>query len=137
MTKAVKIKADVMWAFLDRQNDMSNKYQVDLCNLSPAAVGALEDLGINVNSKEGKGFYITCKSNNPIRAYMDGEELTGVSVGNGSKAVAVVAPYSWEWKNKKGVSPSLRKFTITDLEVYEDTGAEDSLEVVDVEDEVL
>ena len=41
----VKIKADIMWAYLDRMNDMSQKYQVDLCNLSDAAVSALEGNG--------------------------------------------------------------------------------------------
>ena len=38
----VKIKADIMWAYLSRTNDMSGKYQVDLCNLSDNAVQALE-----------------------------------------------------------------------------------------------
>lgn len=134
MAKAIKIKADVMWAFLDRKNEMSDKYQVDLCNLSPAAVGALEDMGLTVNSKEGKGFFITCKSNNPIRAYDEaGKEITGVQVGNGSEAVSVISTYEWTWKNKAGVSPSLRKLTITNLEAYSE-GEEEALEV---EDEVL
>jgi len=134
MTKAVKIKADVMWAFLESKNEMSDKYQVDLCNLSPAAVGALEDLGITVNSKEGKGFYITCKSTNPIRAYgPDGDQLQGVLVGNGSEAIATVSTYTWKFKNKEGISPSLKNLKITNLEVYE-AGGDD---VVEVEDEVL
>jgi hypothetical protein len=46
MTEAVKIKADVMWAYLVKPNDMSGKYQVDLCNLSDKAVEALESMGI-------------------------------------------------------------------------------------------
>lgn len=132
MAKAIKIKSDIMWAYLDRQNEMSGRYQVDLCNLSPAAVGALEDLGITVNSKEGKGFFITCKSTNPIRAYKDGNELTGVGVGNGSEGVAVVAPYEWSWKGKTGISPSLKKLEVTKLETYEE-----GEEALDVEDEVL
>jgi len=37
MTDAVKIKADIMWAYLDKVNDMSGKFQVDLCNLSDKA----------------------------------------------------------------------------------------------------
>lgn len=135
MSKAVKIKADIMWAFLDRVNDMSNKYQVDLCNLSPAAVGALEDMGLKVNSKEGKGFYITCKSQNPMRAYKDGDELAGILVGNGSQAVAVVGSYEWNNKYGAGISPSLKRLDITSLEVYEDAGGE--AEVLEVDDEVL
>lgn len=134
MAKAVKIKADIMWAFLDTVNEMSGTYQVDLCNLSPAAVGALEDMGVTVRSKEGKGFFITCKSRNPIRAYDDeGEQIDGVAVGNGSEAVALVSTYEWKWKGKQGISPSLKKLSITKLEVYD--GAEEDLEVVDVEGE--
>ena len=116
----VKIKADIMWAYLDRMNDMSNKYQVDLCNLSDAAVSALEGMGINVAQKEGKGYYVTCKSKNEIRAYgSDGDEIAGGTVGNGSKAIALIEPYSWTWKNKEGVSASLKKLVITDLVKYE------------------
>jgi len=134
MTTAVKIKADIMWAFLESKNEMSDKYQVDLCNLSPAAVGALEDMGLNVNSKEGKGFYITCKSQNPIRAYdANGDQLEGVMIGNGSEAIAVVSSYDWKFKNKEGKSPSLRNLKITKLEVYEAEGGE----ALEVDDEVL
>lgn len=116
----VKIKADIMWAYLDRMNDMSNKYQVDLCNLSDAAVSALEGMGIPVNQKEGKGYYITCKSKNEIRAYgSDGAEIVGSTVGNGSKAIAMIEPYEWTWKNKEGVSASLKKLVITELQKYE------------------
>jgi len=116
----VKIKADIMWAYLDRMNDMSQKYQVDLCNLSDAAVSALEGMGIRVAQKEGKGYYITCKSKNEIRAYgSDGDEIEGKIVGNGSKAVALIEPYAWTWKNKEGVSASLKKLVITDLQKYE------------------
>jgi len=116
----VKIKADIMWAYLDRMNDMSQKYQVDLCNLSDAAVSALEGMGIRVAQKEGKGYYITCKSKNEIRAYgSDGDEIEGKIVGNGSKAVALLEPYAWTWKNKEGVSASLKKLVITDLQKYE------------------
>jgi hypothetical protein len=48
MTDAVKIKADIMWAYLDKVNDMSGKFQVDLCNLSDKAAAALQDIGLRV-----------------------------------------------------------------------------------------
>ena len=48
MTEAVKIKADIMWAYLTKPNEMSGKYQVDLCNLSEKASEALESMGIDV-----------------------------------------------------------------------------------------
>lgn len=146
----VKIKADVMWAYTDRQNDLSNKYQIDLCNLSDPAVNALESMGISVNQKEGKGYFITCKSSNPIKAYdSDGQQLTGfppmedgqpspqsIQIGNDSKAIALVSFYEWSWKNKTGVSPSLKKLVITDLVKYDDDVGE-VLVSDDDEDEIL
>ena len=96
MTEAVKIKAEIMWAYLNKPNEMSGKYQVDLCNLSPKATEALEDMGLEVKTKEGKGKYITCKSTRPITIYDDGGSiLDGSLLGNGSKAVALVD--AWEW----------------------------------------
>lgn len=130
---ALKLKADIMWANLDRPNEMSGKYQVDLCNLSQAAVKALSSVGITPKQKEDKGFFITCKSTQPIRAYdMDGEVLEE-KLGNGSKAIAMIGTYSWTFKNKEGVSPSLKKLVVEELVRY------DSGEVVEEfdEDEVL
>lgn len=122
--KRVKIKCDVFWAQLNKKNEMSDAYQVNLCNLSDAAVKALEDMGISVlENKEKKaemGRYITCKSQKPIKAFdEDGQEIdSDVSIGNGSKAKAMITAYEWSYKNKKGVSPSLSKLVITDLVEY-------------------
>ena len=117
----VKIKADIMWANFDKPNEMSGKYQVDLCNLSDAAVEAIEGMGITVRQKEDKGYFITCKSNHPITPFdKSGEALEGVSVGNGSKSIAMVGSYEWTFKNKEGISPSLKKLVITDLVTMED-----------------
>lgn len=136
MTDRVKIKADVMWAYLNRMNDMSERYQVDLCNLSDAAVKALEGMGISVGQKEGKGYYITCKSKNPIRAYdTDGMVIDGDTVGNGSEAIALISSYSWSFKNKEGVSPSLQKLVISKLEVY--GGDVEELVIQEDDDEIL
>ena len=117
--EAVKVKAEVMWAFLNKPNEMSGKYQVDLCNLSDKAVGALEQMGIEVKTKEGKGAYVTCKSTRPITVYDDGgSQIEGDILGNGSKAAAIITPYAWTFKGKKGVSPSLKKMVITELVPY-------------------
>ena len=45
-TKPVPIHADVFWASLDTPNKLSNKYQVDLSNLSKEAVRELEAMGV-------------------------------------------------------------------------------------------
>jgi len=44
----IKINADVYWAQLNKINDMSGKYQVNLCNLSDQAAAALEEIGVSV-----------------------------------------------------------------------------------------
>ena len=124
-----------MWAYLDKVNDMSGKYQVDLCNLSDPAVNALEGMGLTVRQKEDKGYFITCKSSNPIKAFdKEGELIDGVTIGNGSKAIAMVGFYEWTWKNKQGVSPSLKKLVVDEIVAYEGVGEPDP--VMD-DDEVL
>lgn len=116
--EAVKIKANVMWAFMNRTNEMSGKYQVNLCDLSDPAVQALQEMGIEVKEKEGQGKYITCKSAKPLRAFDEEGKEIEEDIGNGSKAKAIISSYEWKYKNKKGVSPSLKKLVITDLVMF-------------------
>lgn len=121
--QAVKLKAEVMWAQTTKVNEMSGKYQINLTKLSDAAVEALEQLGIDVKEKEDQGKYITCKSAKPIKVFdEDNDEITE-AIGNGSKAKAIITAYEWKYKNKKGVSPSLKKIVITDLVQYTNGGA--------------
>jgi hypothetical protein len=129
--ESIKIKCEVFWAQLDKMNDMSGKYQFNLGKLSDKAVEALEGLGLSVNEKEDMGKFIVCKSNSPMRAYdTDNDQITE-KIGNGSKAKAIVKPYDWSYKNKKGKSPSLVKLVITDLVEY--ASADSDIE----DDEVL
>ncbi len=72
VAKPVKVKATIMWCFHNKPNDMSGKFQVDLCNLSDNAVKALESIGLEVRKREDKpekGFYITCKSTVPMKVF--------------------------------------------------------------------
>ena len=132
--KPVKVQAEIMWAFLDTPNELSGKYQVDLCNLSKGAVAALQDMGINVRTKEGqpeKGYYITAKSaTRPISTVdVSGNPIT-VKVGNGSKGVALINPYEYTFKGKKGVGAGINKLVVTDLKIYE-------ADVVTADDDIL
>ena len=126
MSDKLKLKATVYWANLNRKNEMADAYTVDLCNLSDKAVAALEDMGIsvqeNLEKKPEQGKYITCKSQRPIKAFdTDNDEIVE-DIGNGSKAICMIGSYSWTYKNKKGVSPSLAKLVITDLVEYANGG---------------
>ena len=133
----IKVKAKTMWANLYKVNEMSGKYQVDLCELSDSAVRAIEDLGLTVRNdpnKPEKGFFITVKSNHPIRAQdKNGNELKDVLVGNGSEVTASISFYDWKWKNKTGRSPSPVKLVVDQLVEYNEGAEEDEL----VEDDVL
>lgn len=154
MSNRVKVKAKMMWASTDVHNPMSNKFQVDLCELSDKAVQALEDMGISVNQKDGQGFYITCKSTKyPIVTYdADGQQLTGfplkedgspspqsIKIGNGSECIALIEPYSWKYMNKEGVSPSAKKIVVTDLIKFggNEVDVDELLSVDEEEDEIL
>jgi hypothetical protein len=132
-SKRVKIKADVYWCQHTKVNDMSGKYQLNLCNLSDAAVDALESMGISVQVGEEKksemGRYITCKSQSEIKVFNTDGDLIKEAIGNGSKAKALVGSYEWSYKNKKGISPSLGKLVITDLVEY---GSESALDDDDI-----
>ena len=123
----MKLEAEIQWAFFNRKSEMSGKYQVDLCNLSAAAVKALADIGLTARQrpdKPEKGWFITAKSIHEITPYdVDGKAITD-QVANGSKAVVILKPFHWTWKNKTGISPSVAKITITDLIVYK--GAEEA-----------
>lgn len=118
--KPIKIKGTAYWACLTKINNLSGAYQIDIGDLSDAAVKALESLGIEAKHKEGQGFYITCKSKYPIVAYdSNKDEIGDVLVGNGSKVEAVIGSYEWKFKNKKGMSPSLKSLVVKELVKYE------------------
>jgi len=122
--KPVTIKATVMWCNHNKINEMSEKYQLELTNLSDNAVKALEGIGLEVRKREDKpekGFYITCKSVRQMDKIFDktGASLIDVAIGNGSTGTAVVGTYDWSFKNKKGLSASLIKMTIDNLVAYD------------------
>jgi hypothetical protein len=121
LEKPIKLTAEIQWAFLNKKSELSDRYQVDLTNLSDRAVAALEEVGIKPmqrDDKPEKGWYITVKSSNEIRAFdLEGNQITDL-VANGSKAIAYVKPYEWKFQSRKGISPSLTRLTITDLKVY-------------------
>ena len=124
--KSIAIQADIFWACTQHPNPSADKeqYTVNLSNLSDKAAKALEEMGIAVRSDSVKrpdeGKYITCKSNYKIDAFnANGDTIPAdIKIANGSKANAIVSFYEWNYRGKKGVSPSLKKLTITDLIEY-------------------
>ncbi len=118
-TKPTTLKTTLFWANLSTKNEMSGKYQVDLSNLSDAAISALEERGLQVKSKDDdRGSFLTVKSTNPIRAYNTSGDEISCLVGNGSTATVAVGTYDWDFQGKKGRSPTCMKLVINDLNEY-------------------
>ena len=135
MANNVKVAGSVMWANLNKVNEMSGKYQFDLCNISAAGAKAIESLGLDVKHKDDKGNYIILKSSNPIRAFHPDGSIVDEStlIGNGTKVQVVVGAYDWKFKGKAGRSPSCVKMVVTELVVYGDNPVED----LEVEDDMV
>jgi hypothetical protein len=117
----ITVRGNVYWCERNKLNKFSNKYQVQLGNLSDKAVHAIEEMGIAPTNKgDERGYFITMKSKNPLRITDEsGAEIDqDVLIGNGSEAVAVVGYY--DWSVGTGRSPSMLKMKVTKLVEYSD-----------------
>ena len=116
--KTLKLNGDLMWVYNTKINEMSKGYQVDICNLSEAAVKTLKEIGGKVLNKENapeKGYFITAKSNRPIETVdASGTTITGI-VGNGSRGEVTVLAYPYDNKFGKGIKWVAVKITVNKL----------------------
>ena len=126
------VDVTLYWAFLTEKNDLSDKYQVDLCNLTDQQVEKLEDLGLVVRNKgDDRGNFLTAKSARyPITPYTTSGDEIHDKVANGSKASVLFDTYDWNFKNKTGVSMAVKKLIVTDLIAYESEVSEEDVEVL-------
>ena len=120
--ETVVVNGTLYWPFLNRVNDMSGKYQVDVACLSPGAVNALEMMGLAIANKgDDRGSYITIKSKFPIRMFdaATKDEVAADLIGNGTVANVAVGYYDWTFKTKTGRSGSIKRALITELASFE------------------
>ena len=141
------VKGIAQWASLSKPNNMSGKFQIDVCNLSKEDVAQLEKQGVtNVHVEksrdddyEPRGHYITMRSNAVSKAgdnldppkVVDAKKQPlprGVLVGNGSLVKVVYDPFEWTYKNKAGVSAGLRIVQVIELVKFEGGSGLDDLE---------
>ena len=104
--KTLKLTGDLMWVYNNKINDMSKAYQLDICNLSDAAVKTLKEIGGRVNNKSDKpekGSYIVAKSNKEIETVDANGEVITAPIGNGSKGEVTVLAYPYDNKFGKGI----------------------------------
>jgi hypothetical protein len=119
----LKINATAFWFSFLEKNAMSEKYQVDISELSEEHVDRLEGMGVSVKNKgDDRGYFVTAKSSKyaPHVEDTDGFKMTE-AVGNGSKCTFIVKPYDYNFKGKTGVSLGLSKARVNDLVRYEAT----------------
>ena len=121
------IEATLYWPNLDRPNDMSGKYQVDLGNLNDTAIKTLKGLGITPrdgspkkDTDPDKGDFVTAKSNYPIKVvFKQGISPVEANViGNGTVAKVKVNAFNWKFKNKEGTSLGAQKLQVIKLSEY-------------------
>lgn len=136
---AEQIRAEVMWAFTHKPNPMNEeKYTVDLVNLSDEAKKVCAKHGVPVKNKEGKGDFITLKSNYPIKVVNKQREEVIEGIGNGSEVLALVEPYEWTFKKQTGTNFGVRKIMVLKHIIYESGEQEDDFDLPeDVIDENL
>lgn len=132
-TKIVPVAATIYWPFLNKVNEMSGKYQVDLAQLSDAAVEALTMMGLDVRNKgDDRGNFITAKSQYPIEVSFAKhiDSIDPSMIGNDTKATVALSAYSWKYMGKQGVSPSIKKLLITEVAIHDKGG---DLEGIDLD----
>ena len=131
--KPLKIAGELFYAKdmreFNQYTEDSQKYIVQLGKLSAIAVEKLEDIGITVGTHEDKGRFVTCKSKFVIKPTdEEGNEIDPRTIGNGSKAVIIVAPYQWKFGKKSGVGASPKRVTVTEYIKYTPTAPVESEE---------
>lgn len=127
--KQLVVEGVLEWAHLEKPNEMSNKFQVDVCQLSKDAVKELKAAGLDVQDgakkgKEGKGFYITPKATRPVTIVdsMKNSLACAGSIGNGTEAKVAVRPFDYNYKGKSGVGVGLQAIQILKLVEYSAAG---------------
>lgn len=131
----MKIKATLNFFRRDR-SDYSGKYEVNLCNLSPAVVKVLEkDHGVTQLRTEDEdhknhswGTFTVARSEYELRV-LDSKKRPisdDVMLGNGTVVYASVSPYPWTYKGKKGVSLGCAGIQVIELVEYSTNDAIDA-----------
>ena len=141
----VTVRAVVSFPNLTTVDQLSQKYSIQLCNLSGPAVEKLEELGMTVKNKDdayNRGSFIECKSEFPIDNSgqydilyeADGKtafEDVPTAIGAGSVVRATLKTYAWSAPgNKSGVGAHVVKLAVEEV-------AQPVATLLDYDEEVL
>ena len=131
MYQSMVIKGTAQWAHVHEPNDLSGKFQVDICQLDKATVKKLEDVGIEVRQGEGekehKGSFIVAKTKRRPKVMDAAKNIwpSNLLIGNGSTVKCSVTPFDWTFKKKSGISASLNSLMVVDFKSADMSGTGD------------
>lgn len=143
-TAVIKVKLN--WVYLNAPREDEDRFQVDCCNLSPADIKKLQDIGIGhrvrtKSDREEDGSFITVKSNVKAEQYRKGDDdlrwfnVTDANrlpvdlsvLGKGSEALVKVAAVPYNNKKGEGLKADIRLVVITKLVEYSGGEAHDDV----------
>ncbi len=131
MYQSMVIKGTAQWACVHEPNDLSGKFQVDICQLDKATVKKLKDVGIEVRQGEGdkehKGSFIVAKTKRRPKVMDAAKNIwpSNLLIGNGSTVKCSVTPFDWTFKKKSGISASLNSLMVIDFKSADMNGTGD------------
>lgn len=125
----VVVHGKIMWAHLDKENEMSGKYQLDICQLDDADAKLLEAAGLDVKEggekKPTHGRYVTPKATRQVTvvdANKDAWDDLG-NIGNETEAKVCIRAYDYNYNGKKGVAAGLQAVQVLNHVKYDPAGA--------------
>lgn len=133
----VKIKGQLFWAKWMKElntkfNPDNDRYEAVVGNISDEDCTKLKSLGIKIKNKDGQGNFIMAKSKYEFAPVTPkGESVSIDSIGNGTEVEVDVSSYVHRMSAMHGNAPSIKKITVTKLEVYEP----EAVAVTDIDDD--
>ena len=116
------IQGKAYWAKLSTPDSMSDKYQIDVCNLSDDTINNLKKHGVvPKNRDDERGTFITARSKFDVPVINgDKEGMNGTLIGNGSDVkVKIGFNKDHPMVSQYGTSMYLNKVMVTNLVAYE------------------
>lgn len=150
---AVAVKCTMTWPFLNRKNDLADKYTLDCSHLSKEDARMLKNIGLPVKRDKkpddpekakkwvDRGLFVSVKNTKPPEVYGPdrkrlSEEMVG-KIANGSRAVVTIRPYDWDFGGRSGVGGGMGTIVVFKLVEYKgnDKSVDELADLID-EDEV-
>jgi len=123
----VTVKGNSYWTSVYKINEMSKKYQLDVCNLSKEAIETLKGFGVQIKNKEDeRGDFVTAKSVK-IQKIIDGKGAAwdpNKLIGNGTKIEAVLSLYDHPMSSKYGTGVGYIEVRVKELVEYNPSPSE-------------